>query len=182
MQALTIWQPWADAIAHGSKRTENRPWPAPPAVLGQDIAIHAGRTLDWEAEPPPGCAWPGLPAAARVRGAVIAVARLTGCHGPGCTAGPCSPWAAAGQFHWQLDQVRPLADPVPARGYQRLWTLSPALAGSVAAGVLASMAPAVLPVPFTPLAATDPGCLMCPGLPLCAVETGQGGCLVPDGC
>jgi ASCH domain len=130
--ALTVWQPWADAIAHGSKRTENRPWPPPAAVIGQVIAIHAGMQVDHGAEPPDGENWPdpGIPLSARPRGVIIAVARLAGCHratDPRCMARPCSPWAAWVQFHWQLDQVRPLPEPIPARGSQRLWRVEPRL-------------------------------------------------------
>lgn len=40
--ALTIHQPWADLIAHGPKRTENRTW-LPALDPGTFLAIHAGR-------------------------------------------------------------------------------------------------------------------------------------------
>ncbi len=40
--ALTIHQPWADFIAHGSKRTENRTW-LPALDRGSYLAIHAGK-------------------------------------------------------------------------------------------------------------------------------------------
>lgn len=39
-------------------------------------------------------------------------------HGVGC-----DPWAVRGQFHWELDDVRPLPDPVPCRGALGLWRL-----------------------------------------------------------
>lgn len=42
MQALTIWQPWATLIIAGAKPYEFRGWPAPHAVRGTRIAIHAG--------------------------------------------------------------------------------------------------------------------------------------------
>ncbi|MCC4299347.1 ASCH domain-containing protein [Aurantimonas coralicida] len=42
MKALTIWQPWATLIAIGAKPYEFRSWPAPRAICGQRIAIHAG--------------------------------------------------------------------------------------------------------------------------------------------
>jgi hypothetical protein len=56
MCALTIWQPWADAL--GDKNVENRSWPTPPWIIGEEIGIHAGRTLDLAAAPPCGCSWP----------------------------------------------------------------------------------------------------------------------------
>lgn len=42
MKALTLWRPWSDAIVHGPKRVENRPWCPPATILGELIAIHAG--------------------------------------------------------------------------------------------------------------------------------------------
>ncbi|WP_287149604.1 ASCH domain-containing protein [Mesorhizobium sp.] len=42
MKALTIWQPWATLIMAGVKPYEFRGWPAPVAIRGQRIAIHAG--------------------------------------------------------------------------------------------------------------------------------------------
>lgn len=36
MYALTIWQPWAACIAFGDKDVENRSWPVPPWIIGED--------------------------------------------------------------------------------------------------------------------------------------------------
>ena len=49
LSALTLWRPWAAAIAHGTKRIENRTWVPPRSMFGQDIAIHAGQRLDADA-------------------------------------------------------------------------------------------------------------------------------------
>lgn len=50
MHALTIIQPWAWAVAHAGKDVENRTWAPPAALIGQDIAIHAGKApVDEEA-------------------------------------------------------------------------------------------------------------------------------------
>lgn len=46
MKALTLWRPWSDAIVHGPKRVENRPWRPYPGTLGTLIAIHAGKKYD----------------------------------------------------------------------------------------------------------------------------------------
>lgn len=40
--ALTLWQPWASLVAEGVKTIETRSWPAPAALAGERIAIHAG--------------------------------------------------------------------------------------------------------------------------------------------
>jgi DNA polymerase-1 len=41
MWALTVWQPWAWAIAMGFKLIENRSWPPPRWLIGRELAIHA---------------------------------------------------------------------------------------------------------------------------------------------
>jgi hypothetical protein len=43
MKALTIWQPWASLIAEQVKLYEFRRYRAPASVIGDRIAIHAGR-------------------------------------------------------------------------------------------------------------------------------------------
>lgn len=46
MKALTVKQPWAGCIAHLDKRVENRSRRFPPALIGTQIAIHAGLAVD----------------------------------------------------------------------------------------------------------------------------------------
>jgi ASCH domain len=41
--ALTLRQPWASLIARGGKLFETRTWAPPVSLIGQRIAIHAGR-------------------------------------------------------------------------------------------------------------------------------------------
>lgn len=43
MRAITLWQPWASAIAAGLKHVETRSWAPPQKLLDQRIAIHAAR-------------------------------------------------------------------------------------------------------------------------------------------
>lgn len=45
MRALTIWQPWASLIAYEAKPFEFRKRPAPQSLVGQRIAIHAGKRV-----------------------------------------------------------------------------------------------------------------------------------------
>lgn len=121
MKALTIRQPWAWAITHGSKRVENRTWRASHRGL---LAIHAAARIDQGALDDM-----RVRAAVRtygrepdyVTGAVIAVATLTGVH-TSCQP-ECSLWAAHGQHHWELADVRPLTAPVPCKGRLGLWDL-----------------------------------------------------------
>ncbi|MBR8638680.1 ASCH domain-containing protein [Streptomyces tuirus] len=50
MKALTIRQPWAGAIAHQTKRVENRSWKLPAKHEGARILIHAGAEPDRNAQ------------------------------------------------------------------------------------------------------------------------------------
>jgi hypothetical protein len=123
LKALTIKQPWAGAIAYGTKDVENRSWPMPREDAGQVIAIHAGKSVDAGAQPPGGGGWP---AGDWPLGAILAVATLKGSHRASrCSimTGLCSPWAQQGQWHWEVTDVRPLARTVPCRGYQKLWAV-----------------------------------------------------------
>ena len=124
MRALTVQPPWSDAIAHGTKRVENRTWGIPERFLGQVTAIHAGRQADHGARPPQGESF-RLPLPAIPRGAVVAVAALTRSCVPWECRGECSPWAVPGQDHWHLADVRALPEPVPCRGMLGLWRLPP---------------------------------------------------------
>lgn len=49
MKALTLYQPWASAVALGLKRVETRPaWAMQlRALIGGDLAIHAGACSHW---------------------------------------------------------------------------------------------------------------------------------------
>lgn len=49
MKALTLHQPHATLIALGKKPWETRSWKAPVSLIGQRLAIHAGKTIDHEA-------------------------------------------------------------------------------------------------------------------------------------
>lgn len=112
MKALTIRQPYADAIAHGEKRTENRT--RRTSYVGT-VLIHAGLTGDRQA------VLDGLMPGPDTRGAIIAVADLIGCHqADRC----CKPWGFADCWHWELAAVRTLATPLLVKGQLGLWTPS----------------------------------------------------------
>lgn len=151
VKALTLWRPWAAAIVHGKKRVENRGWTPPCSMLGQDIALHAGKTLDDDdvnddivASGVPRDLLPGPIG-------IVAVVRLVGFvdtrHDRLVFAGVSIDAARAaidsewfgGDVGWVFDRVRPLAEPVPCRGAQGLWDLPP----DVEAAVTAAMLPAL---------------------------------------
>jgi hypothetical protein len=73
-------------------------------------------------------------------GAVVAVAALVDICGkafadPAPITCGCGPWAARGQYHWRLANVRLLGEPVPCKGALGLWTLP----DDVEAGVVAQL-------------------------------------------
>jgi hypothetical protein len=113
MKALTIRQPWAGAIAHQSKRVENRTWKLPAKHEGARILIHAGAQPDRLAV----VYGPHLD----VYGAVVAVATITGCHWAEEDR-LCSPWSEDDAYHWTLTDVIALPKPVAAKGALGFWT------------------------------------------------------------
>ncbi|MGW5119182.1 hypothetical protein ACWEQ8_27620 [Streptomyces noursei] len=121
-RALTVYQPFADLIAWADKRIENR---TRRTHWRGSLLIHAGRQLDQSPiarELSAGRALPG------VQGAIIATARVVGCHraqqdttGRWC----CQPHGFPLFWHWELADICPLARPVPAIGERNLWKPKP---------------------------------------------------------
>lgn len=113
MKALTIRQPWAGAIAHQTKRVENRTWKLPAKYEGARLLIHAGAQPDRDAIV--------YGEHLAVYSAVVAVATVTGCHWADewqC----CGYWAFEKAYHWTLTDVIALPEPVPAKGALGFWT------------------------------------------------------------
>ena len=146
---ITLHQPWASLIALGIKTVETRSWPAPARLVGQTIAVHAGKRVVRQ---------PGVPVERELRahlgqdwrqtlpvGAVLATVTLAGMarveyvdpmtgyaiHDVrteiGCAAGlgwtQTDPWGdfSPGRWLWFLGDVRRLPEPVPAVGHQSFW-------------------------------------------------------------
>jgi hypothetical protein len=134
LRVLTLWQPWAFAVAHWGKDVENRPYKIRwPHLIG----IHSGRTIDdtayqfppiqraiaaWTAEhgPPAGGTAPW-----EQSGQILAIVRIARDvhrpHGPDECDGRCSEWAAAGCCHNPLTDVVPITPIGGVRGRQSLW-------------------------------------------------------------
>lgn len=137
MKALTLWQPWGWAVVEGYKAVENRSWPPPHALIGQRIAIHAGKTWDrYGADTVADLIGiDAFPDAAHVAGAAIGVATIERIvhsrphpvgysdHRPDLHLSPDERAWFFGPFGWILRDVRRLPTPVPCRGAQLLWTL-----------------------------------------------------------
>lgn len=139
MKALSLWQPWASAIALGLKTIETRSWST--AYRGP-LAIHAARRRLTPAEEAelhslitevfdagsaqlPSGSWPFQ------YGAIVATCELVEVRpawrdDPNLTAqerrwGDFSP----GRFAWVLADVKRVETVEPARGRQGLWEWTP---------------------------------------------------------
>lgn len=122
MKALTVRQPWADAIAHGPKHTENR---TRRTTYRGPLLIHAGLAEDRNALPPLLTeGWPDE------RGYVVATAQLVGCHRADGQC--CGNWGFLGCWHWELADVQALTAPVPAKGQLGLWNPTAELLAAIA--------------------------------------------------
>lgn len=120
MRALTVRQPWAWLLMHGTKDIENRNWPT--SIRGT-VAIHAAKgmtTAEWHdavefvatfdeklANCIPG---PHL----LVRGAIIGTMELRG-----CVHRSDSPWFQ-GPYGFRFDTPQP-CDPIEVRGALGFW-------------------------------------------------------------
>ena len=149
MHAITLHQPWASLITLGIKTVETRSWPAPERLVGQTIAVHAGKRVvrkpgvavenemwahlgeDWRKVIPVGAVLATVTLAGIAR--VKHVNPTTG-HAVhdrstevGCAVGlgqtRIDPWGgfSPGRWLWFLADVRALPDPAPAIGHQSFW-------------------------------------------------------------
>lgn len=127
--ALTLHQPWASLIVRGFKPIENRGW-APNGALrpGQWFAIHAGKT--WDDECAAFARELGVPESffneARIESAIVGVARFDG-----VTTASADPWFF-GPVGWMLGGAVAI-EPVPCRGWQKLWAVPMEIADQVRA-------------------------------------------------
>ena len=142
MKALTLTQPWATLVAIGEKKWETRSW---PTRYRGPIAIHAAKGFPADAQAvcfgeyfyetltQAQCLTPndrnleGLP-----RGFVIATVDLVDCQSTDAMdyweIGPKELAFGdyrANRFAWKLQNVKPLPEPIPARGALSLWEWTP---------------------------------------------------------
>ena len=123
-RAITLHPCWAWAVAHASKRIENRSWPTKYRGL---IYIHAGcggvKRDDRESltrrVAHAGIAYPDE--SSFTRGALVAIADLFDCVKlPDAQLGA---WGCSGSWHFLLRDVRPLPRPIPMSGKLGIWHL-----------------------------------------------------------
>ena len=128
MKALSLWQPWASAIALGHKRVETRHWST--AYRGP-LAIHAAKRFGPEEREfaSEERALGRLPARLPF-GAIVAVCSLTAIRATQdleLTVGAIERLYgnyAWGRFGWVLEDVRPLPSPIPCVGRQGLFEVA----------------------------------------------------------
>jgi hypothetical protein len=127
MRAISLWQPYASAIALGLKRIETRHW---STNYRGPIAIHAAKR--WTREQREFCATEHSLGRLPNRlpfGAIVAVAVLEDC----VPTWHCKQSVGAvekiygdftdGRYGWQLSHVRALQEPVPFRGAQGFFSV-----------------------------------------------------------
>ena len=118
MQAITIHQPFASAIAAGAKTIENRSWAPPARMVGEWVAIHASaQRHDHPLWPQFAPLW--RPPWTLPRAAVVGIARLIAVHPPGVSD---SPWAIPECWGWEFADARPV-EPAPCTGALGFWRL-----------------------------------------------------------
>lgn len=141
MRALSLTQPWATLVAIGAKKVETRSWPAPRHVIGDRILIHAAKRFPLDCqelmrvEPfRSALAYHGITADNETqvtvpRGAIVASAVIAECMPTSVVAlsrgldptelafGDYSP----GRYALFLRDVRPLREPILARGALGFW-------------------------------------------------------------
>ncbi len=135
MKAISLWQPWASAIALGLKRIETRHWQT--SYRGQ-IAIHAAKK--WSLDQREFAAVEralGRGDARIALGAIVAVATLSDIRPTDELVIAINPVEKiygnydSGRFGWILDDVRALREPIPCMGRQSIWTLHDDMAAAI---------------------------------------------------
>ena len=125
MKALSLWQPWASAMALGLKQIETRGWE--PRYRGR-LAIHAAKR--WTASERLFTQQMGLPDKLPL-GEIVAVGDLVDVQPTeyllleGFISDEEFPWGdyGSGRFGWLLHNIQPLERPIPFRGAQSLFEI-----------------------------------------------------------
>jgi hypothetical protein len=129
MFALTVLEPWASGIIHGTKRIENRTW---QTHYRGPLAIHAGISKKLHSGvdaslPLLQRLLPGLQSLAELRhGKLLGVVEVVDCVRYEDLAEP-NEWAE-GPWCWVLANPRALPEPIPCKGKLSLWALPEHLA------------------------------------------------------
>lgn len=132
MRALTVRQPYADAIAHRAKPVENRTRPLPSKYAGVPILLHAAKdphATNITAADIAELTGADTTRRTDTRSAILAQIRFRGSHLSSDDTWCCRPWGQVPTriqpvvWHWEIDQVTLLDQPVPATGALGFWTV-----------------------------------------------------------
>ena len=159
MRVLTLHQPWAQLMVWGLKNVETRSWSAPRNLIGQRMAIHAGkrerRPTDWNIEVQLAVLQRAGGSHSMPMGTVVATAKLIECikvigepddngliicRGFGELSNEpeydavikTDPYGdfSVGRWLWAFQDVRRV-EPLPIDGRQGVWTLPTTLAAEL---------------------------------------------------
>jgi hypothetical protein len=133
VKALSLTQPWATAIALGLKRWETRSW---PTSFRGEVAIHASKGYPkWAKEFAVEENLLDLPL-----GHIVCLCEITECRQTETVAAELSEqeikWGDyyPGRYAFKLENVRPLVQPIPAKGALSFWTVEDAIEAAVRRG------------------------------------------------
>ena len=160
MPVLSLWRPWTTLVLHCGKNVENRVW---PTIHRGPLLIHGAKGWDPRAlvyarqvarqpDAPLGADGRTLADLLEQYGSdnpddhptgILGPVELTGVCGqgranPGQRCPRCSLWAMHNQFHWQVRDPQPFAEPIQVPGKQRLFTVDDRLWPAVAAQLAAA--------------------------------------------
>jgi hypothetical protein len=130
--ALSLHRPWSELILRCGKNIENRswrtayrgpllihsakPWSGDALDFAQDVELALDRDLGVSRLPRHDDAPTGIV------GVVDLVDVCDVGVYPRLRGDQCGLWAMPDQYHWQLANPRPFAEPIPCPGRQQLWT------------------------------------------------------------
>lgn len=128
IKCVSLWQPWASFIAEGLKHVETRGWPAPAAIIGTRIGIHAAKTRDGILAT--SCESILSDSMRRIEeehgplpfGAIVATAVVEACVPVERLKADDFGDYAPGRYGWILTDVRKLETPIPYKGAQGIFT------------------------------------------------------------
>jgi hypothetical protein len=132
VKAITVYRPWSSFIVFRLKSIETRTHDRFRSLIGERIAIHAGKTWDREFVdllPEKLLYSPAvieaLKHAKETRGCVIGTAYVNSARWLTHSDNKAAMCPAAGRFGMSLGRVERLREPVPAKGHQGIWTWKP---------------------------------------------------------
>ena len=146
MRAITVHRPWDKLILSHGKNIENRSWRPPDSLIGQRLAIHAGKKIDnagiarlmgilrgdklaYAHDAQTLCGEAGVIVGVVMVGGWVKAAYQGGLVAQSSNFGERvaydylnSNWFD-GPYGWVLENPIALRNPIPCKGQQRLWNV-----------------------------------------------------------